>query len=190
MGLMLAGIALYARRRPNADTCRRASAAIKFVSAAVVPWLLLEDMRGKPGRRAVATAAGAAALVAAPCVAAFLPFWSGGSTFQGIRRVYELQGAHTASAGALLRLGATAILYLGLTAWLWRTRVPGRFLAAWSIFALALPCLALPTWFAWYLLWALCVSLTRWDRTHLAISTACFVVSVFHCQLYAMPVAG
>ena len=203
VALLLVAVALHAQRRPIAAFLLLGlSAGIKFVSLALAPWLVLEQIAGWRPREVVRTVCVASALMLAPSILAYVPFWSGAATFQGMRRVVEIQTGHAAAVAPdstespspqfdpnlLLHLGPAALLYLGLTVVVARSRRVGSSTAPWVVFAFALPFLALPSWFAWYLSWSCLLSLTRWDRLHCALSVAGAAVSILVLSMYAVAI--
>ncbi len=209
MALLLAGLACIARRwRWAGYLLVGFSAAVKFVSFAIVPWLLLESLRGQRLRRAAGVACAAAALILAPTVVGFAPFWSGPRTLGGAFEVYEARAGspgkrvpaveelpersgETASRswhGLAARLAALAALYLGLSVWIWRSRPPGPYLAAWVVFSAILWLVVMPLGFAWYLAWPSTIALVRWNRLHVALILACSIAAYVVMMVYAVPV--
>lgn len=187
IALLLWAVALHASGRAYACyLVLGLSAGIKFVSVALAPWLVLEQIAGLRPRAAARTLFVAAGLVLAPALVAFLPFWAGAEMFAGMGRVVELQ---TGGAGPSLLMGLVpaAVVYLALTVFVARSRMPGKASAAWVVFAGSLPFLALPSWFAWYLTWSCLLALTRWDRLHCALSAAGAVLSLLVMSMYAVP---
>jgi hypothetical protein len=210
VALMLSGLALYAKgQKLSAYFVLGLSAGVKFVTAGILPWILLDDIRRRPFRGALATAALSSLIFAAPNVLGFVPFWRGMDTFRGISSVYTVQTRGNSPAltdapaegeaqttGASPRLffesltikhWALVFTYVVLTIALWRRPSSGGHLSAWSLFALGLCSLAAPVWFPWYTLWAWSVSLTRWNRPHLALSCACLMMSIYLVVQYADP---
>lgn len=193
MGLLLAALACHSRNRSAAAYLLVGlSAGIKFVSAAIVPWLVLEHAAGQPPRRVAGHAAMAGALVVAPTVLGYVPFWDGLKTWSSIGEIFRIQGGAAVETGAgpgkLLARGLILLaLYFGLSVWLWRWPTSGRHLAAWVVFSAALPLLGMPILFAWYLLWPSIVSLTRWDRLHVALTGALLFAAYVLQLAYATP---
>lgn len=183
MALLLAGLAYYTRGRPWAGyLLMGCSAAIKFLGAAIVPWVLMDQVRGLEPRKAVKTALVAGGLVLLPGVLSYLPLQGGGGLVTGASRVYGLQQGGSVAMKAVVLI----VLYLGLTLALLRGG-QGRFLAAWVVFASALAAILMPVLFAWYVVWPLSVSLARWDSLHRKLT---FVVSLVACwllMLYSIP---
>jgi alpha-1,6-mannosyltransferase len=198
VGLMLAGLALSCKKRPLAGfLLLGCSAAIKFVSAAIAPWLLLDVLRFRRPRRALATSLLAGALVVGPTVAAFAPFWAGSRTLEGAGFAYRMSESAVRSDASpatsipsrIAGLWPLFVVYLGLSGWLWLRPSPGRYLGVWAIFSASVPFLGMPTVFPWYLTWSCSASLTRWDPLHVRISVACLAVAAVLVGLYAVPVA-
>ncbi len=92
VALMLGGIALCQKRRPGIGYALLGlSAGIKFVTASIVPWVILEQVRRQPPRERFTTVALALALVLAPSVLGYATFRAELRGFDGIRTVFERQ---------------------------------------------------------------------------------------------------
>jgi len=205
VALMLAGIALCQKRRPRAGYLLVGlSIGIKFVTAAVVPWLLIELVRQRPHRRLAATAL-ALGLTLAPTLIGYAAFRVHTNALAGIKAVFEHQlagmegTASTAESGSIAtsstasvsasilpRVGVLLVVYAVLSLAVWRSSVAGMYLSCWALFTLTLIVIGAPVAFAWYMIWPFSASLVRWDKYGIIISSACAVLSIFLLARYTV----
>jgi hypothetical protein len=179
MSLMLTGVACHLRGHKSAGyLLLGCSAGVKYLTASVVPWLLLRDTTSL--RSSLRAIAAALALMLLPNVASYAVFWRGAHTFDGLREVYvqrtdapepSASGHGAAAAGGAraqaarrsplstwLRLGALVLVYAGLTVLVVRAGGPSL-LPAWAAFALAVVWIGMPIIFAWYMVWPIAAAL-------------------------------
>ncbi|MDP2183165.1 MAG: hypothetical protein Q8K99_11435 [Actinomycetota bacterium] len=176
VALMLAGIALVLRSSWKLGfLVLGVSVGVKFVSLAIVPWLVLEMVRRMSWRRAAGRTAVSGVLVLAPVLLALLPFWTGPGTLWGLGAMYNTRS----SGDTTMRAGVVFVvfLYAVLTVWVWRGRGE-RLAPAWTLWSTAGILFAIPGILPWYLSWPTSVTLTRWDRRQAVISVACMVLGV------------
>ncbi len=176
VALMLAGIALAVRYSWQLGyLVLGLSVGVKFVSLAIVPWLIIEQVRRMAWRRALGRAVAAAGLVLAPMLAALLPFWAGLGTLSGVGAMYAARSSGGTASGAGVLF--VVLLYAAMTVWVWRG--PGDRLApAWTAWSIAGILFAIPGILPWYLSWPISVTLTRWDRRQTVLSAACAVLGM------------
>src|SRR5262249_24967376 len=157
-----------------------------FVTLALVPWLLIEQGRGRRLAPFLREALIAGALVLVPIVVCYMPFWAGPATFSGPRSQYALDTDPAAAArsaevmswltahgtpGPLARLAPLVLwqwpallLYGVLTVWVWQSRRAGVTLAAWVAFAVSMARFRPRVWlFPWYFFRPTAVALCRWE---------------------------
>lgn len=177
VALLLAGLALMSGRRwPLGFLVLGLSVGVKYMSLAIVPWLVLEQVRKMPPRRALTRAGASFALVLAPVALALLPFWEGAGTLSALTRMYSERAGHDSAIGVGLLL--VAGLYAAFSVWVWRG--PGdRTVAAWTVWSTCGILFAIPGVLPWYLSWPTGVAVTRWDRRQVALTVACLAVSAY-----------
>ncbi|MDZ4063825.1 MAG: hypothetical protein U1E22_04070 [Coriobacteriia bacterium] len=176
VALMLAGIALVLRSSWRLGfMVLGVSVGVKFVSLAIVPWLVLELVHQMPWRRALGRGAASVGLVLAPVLLALMPFWTGPGTLWGLGAMYNTRS----SGDSAVRVGVVfvVLLYVALTAWVWRGR-GDRLAPAWTLWSTAGILFAIPGILPWYLSWPTSVTLTRWNRRQMILSAACMVLGV------------
>ena len=203
IALLLAGIACCQKERPRAGYLLVGlSIGIKFVSAAIVPWLILEQIRRQrqPWLAPVALAIG---LSLTPTVLGYLAFSAQTNPLDGIRTVFARQVAADRTAapasvatgnnpstpsrsGVLPRAGLLLAVYAALTLMVWRSAVPGRYLACWALFTLTLVVIGAPVPFAWYMIWPFSAAVVRWDQYARVVTATCVVLSVFLLAQYTL----
>jgi hypothetical protein len=207
--LMLGGIALCARGRSKSGYLLLGlSVGIKFVTAAIVPWLILRQLSRQPRHTRLAAAALAAGLTLAPTLIGYSIFQVNRNVLDGIAAVYEHQttGGRTVSTTtdvapspvaaasdrtgtALSRFVVLLIVYGGLTLAIWRFDDPALYLSCWAIFSMCLAIFGAPVVFAWYMVWPMSASLIRWDRLGLRVNLACATLAVLVVLRYSIPYA-
>jgi hypothetical protein len=210
MALTLAALCLFMRGRyPAAILLLGVSIAVKYITVALVPWLLLEQLAQKRPLARVRVILATAVLALGPLVAAFAPFWRGPATIAGIltharwgtkkaveagqgpldflTRLLRQTGMSAASCQAIApliaRFGPLLAFYGVLTAWVWRHRGEGKWLTAWVAFAGWLV-FSSDVYFPWYFCWPFMASLCSWDRIHRAMSAACIGIALFLMLIY------
>jgi hypothetical protein len=204
IALMLAGIVFCQRERPRAGYLLVGlSIGIKFVSAAIVPWLILEQIRRHRRQPWLAPAVLAIVLSLTPTVLGYLAFSAQTNPLAGIRTVFARQVAADEPAspasvptqsnpstpsrsGALPRVGLLLAVYAALTLMVWRSAVPGRYLSCWALFSLTLVVIGAPVPFAWYMIWPFSVAVLRWDSYARVVTASCVVLSLFLLVQYAI----
>jgi len=184
MALLLAGIALVVRRSWIGWPVIGLSVGIKFITIAIVPWLIFRYVRTMPRRTALLWAAAALGLVMAPILVAFVPFLGGGDVFRGIGTVWSAKasGHPGASLGLLVCVG----MYVATSVWLLRGREDDRVAAAWTMWAMTAALLLTPILLPWYLSWPTALTLTRWDRRQRWLTASCFVVGAWFAVRYTI----
>jgi len=202
IALMLAGIAFCQKERPRAGYLLVGlSIGIKFVTAAIVPWLILEQIRGHRRQAWLAPVVLAVGLSLAPTLIGYLAFSAQTNPLTGITTVFARQiAADKPSApisaaiernpstpsrrGALPRVGLLLAVYAALTLMVWRSGVPGRYLSCWALFSLTLVVIGAPVPFAWYMIWPFSAAVLRWDKHARVVTATCVVLSVFLLAQY------
>jgi hypothetical protein len=207
VALMLAGIALWQKGRTRAGYLLVGlSIGIKFVSAAIVPWLIMEQVVRRKGQRQLAATGLALGLMLAPTAAGYAAFRVNTNALAGIGAVVEHQiGGSQATVpasdaavseqsptrpttlGVVPRIAVLLAVYAVLSLAVWRSSVPGMYLSCWALFCMTLIVVGAPVAFAWYMIWPLSASLIRWDRYGVTISVACAVLSIFLLARYTAP---
>jgi len=202
IALMLAGIALCQKERPRAGYLLVGlSIGIKFVSAAIVPWLILVQIRRHRREPWLAPVVLAVVLSLTPTVLGYLAFSAQTNPLAGIGTVFARQvGAVETTAavaagtnqstssrsGALPRMSLLLAVYAALTLMVWRSAVPGRYLSCWALFSLTLVVIGAPVPFAWYMIWPFSVAVLRWDKYARVVTATCVVLSVFLLAQYTL----
>jgi hypothetical protein len=208
VALMLGGITLCQKGRQRVGYLLLGlSIGIKFVSAAVVPWLIWQQVSRLPPRERLASAALALGLVLAPSVVGYAAFRAETRAFDGIKAVFEHQTAgiqKTTSTNAppdgnaaleptgrslLPRFGILLLVYAALSIAVWRSEVSGFYLACWAVFCVTLIVIGVPVAFAWYMVWPFSASLVRWDRFSMRVTLCCVALSVVLLVRYTVPYA-
>jgi alpha-1,6-mannosyltransferase len=183
--------------------CLAVATLVKPLALVIGPLLLVAALR-RP-RRAYRDAAWGAGLAAGLVVLAYLPFWAGPSTLQGLSRGYMF----TASPAELLLLALqkaglalepamrfamgvpTALFLLTLAALLWATWSGRLDVVSAAVGVLFLYCLLAAHWFnPWYLLWLAPLAAlvpTRPPRA-LGIAFTLLAPAVYLLQYEALPV--
>ena len=187
--LMLSGIALCLKGRTRVGYLLLGlSIGIKFVSAAIVPWLIVQEVSRQPRGKRFVAAAVALGLVLAPIVVGYAAFHVQTNVFDGIKTVYEHQTAG-GTPSVLWRLAVLLLLYGVLSIAVWRFDTPGLYLSCFALFTMTLIVIGAPVPFAWYMVWPLGASLVRWDRFGLKVNLACTALAVLLLLSYTMPYA-
>ena len=195
VALMLASIAVMEKGRSRVGFLLLGlSVGVKFITASLVPWLLIEQLsRGRHHRR-LATAALMLGLVLAPSLAGTSCSVGEQTRSPGSRRYSSARSrqdvavpADTGSSQptATERIGMAAarraailiLIYAVLSLALRRSTVPGMYLSYRALFSLTLIVIGAPVPFAWYMVWPLSASLLRWDRYGILVTAACVVMS-------------
>jgi len=182
--LMLAGIALVLKSSWLGWPVIGLSVGVKFVTLAIVPWLIYRQVRAMPLPRAMGHALAVIALVAAPLVLFFVPYWSGSGTLGGIPAVWSAKAA--GNSGASIGVVVSGLVYLAVSFWLWRGRDDDRVAPAWTVWALSFALLGMPIVLPWYLSWASALTFTRWDRRQRWLTAGCIVVAIAYTLRYSM----
>jgi hypothetical protein len=205
VALMLGGIALCQKGRHRVGYLLLGlSVGIKFVSAAIVPWLIWQQVSRQLPRERLATTALALGLVLAPSVVGYTAFRAETRVFDGIKTVFEHQTAGvetTAGRDGIaplapggkrslwLRLGQLLLVYAALSLVVWRSEVSASYLSCWALFCLTLIVIGVPVAFAWYMVWPFSASLVRWDRFGLCVTLCCVALSIALLVQYTVPYA-
>lgn len=185
-------VAAADRRWGRAFALVGAGAAIKFIPLLLAPWLAVRASRDGAPRareRPVVFWASAAAMLLAPLVLGYLPFWHGAETFAGLhQRWIANRGAPGAPAtwrttAALVALGAA--YGIGLR---WSARDLRGVAAAWVGVSMLTFVLLAASWYPWYWIWPFSMALVRWDRRGQAVSLVLFCVVAGFTVLYAAAV--
>ena len=210
MLLLLTGVLfLMKKQHITGSLALGASIGIKFISVLVVPWLVWEYTRGRNALGRASLVAVSCLLALAPCVVCYLPFWHGTALFQGAAHRWHWGMSWSAAAKqttltywltrglpdvwmdrvALFLTGPIPVLVvsLALSLWILRKGREGSALTAWIILAGCLALLTMGVPFPWYLTWAWAASLVRWDRAHIALSAAYFVIGFVCTFAYTIP---
>jgi hypothetical protein len=208
VAVMLAGLAAHARGARRAGYILVGlSAGVKFITLALVPWMIVSDVREHSASRAGAAAIIALGLALAPTVVAYAAFWEGRATFEGIRRVYEQKidvgsdgpetsigrgtyAARRERVGFVTRLVLLGLLHAGVTLAILRRPANDMPLAGWSWFALLLAWVVMPVTFCWYMIWPWSTTLTRWSAPNRPVLIASGVLSLFLTWVYTVRLAG
>lgn len=158
------------------------SVGIKFITLAIVPWLLWEH-RGRLKKPLAACAVAAALLL--PTVVTFAPYWNGMGTLSAIihrgeASVVPTNVANTVStytklstASSLQRYAPAIIAFLLLSIVVMTVRTQAWWLAAWTLLAIVLTLVLLPIRFPWYGAWTWTTAAARWNRQHGHLSAFC-----------------
>jgi len=201
LGLLMVGAVCYFEKRYTlALVCLALSVGVKPITLALLPWVLLDYGRGRPWRQTLAASLAASALVLGVLALSFGPLWAGPATLDAMRQratfgltpgvaardlqVHAFLASHGAGPGlasaltSLYQNRLLAVIYLALSALLWRGRVAGGWLTAWALFSAALMFLLLVPAFPWYIAWFWPFCLLRWDRWHLGLSLACLLLAL------------
>ena len=170
--------------------------AVKFLPFALVPWIVLRDLRARPRpwrvlARDVVDILGHALTAALPTVLAFLPYWAGRSTLHGLEMRWTSSQTTAACAHTALGIEAATLLavYLAATAWSARGEA-ARLLVAWMSLAAIVFLVAAGLWLPWYLAWIWIVALTSWDRRSVVVSHLVFCLAVALTLRYSVPSGG
>ena len=184
VALMLVGIALSQQGRPRAGYLLVGlSIGIKFVTAAIVPWLIMDQLFWERRHGRLAAAALALGLILAPSLVGYAAFGVHTNAMDGIKAVVAPGGV---GIGMLPRLGVLLLVYAVLSLAVWRFSVPGMYLSCWALFCLTLIFIGAPVSFAWYMVWPFSASLIRWDRYGVAITATCAPLSAFLLARYTV----
>lgn len=182
--LLLAGIALVLRSSWLGWPVIGLSVGVKFVTLAIVPWLIYRQVRSMRLSRAVTHAAAAIALVVAPLALFFVPYWKGSGTLGGIPAVWSAKAAGHSGAG--IGVIISGLVFLAASYWVWRGREDDRVAPAWTVWALSFALLAMPIVLPWYLSWASALTFTRWDRRQRWLTAGCIVAAIAYTLRYSM----
>jgi alpha-1,6-mannosyltransferase len=177
VALMLTGVALVVRSSwKTGYLVIGLSVGVKFVTLAIVPWLILEQVRSMPWSRAGKRAAASIGLVLLPMLCAFAPFWTGLGTLAGLNTVYNTRSSGDAAA----RLGGlfVIVLYGAMTVWVHRGR-GDRLAPAWTVWSAAAILFAIPGILPWYWSWPTAMTLTRWDVRQRILSAGCCLLGLY-----------
>ena len=212
MALALIGAALVLNKRYIlGDLLIGCSVGVKYVTAPILPWLIVERLRGKRPREIALLALLAIVIVLGPTILCFAPFWQGADTFAGLgsRWSQPQTPADRDHSSATLGVGPTEpgtvkrfsgfssaiarqwplmIVFLILSLWVYLRGSEGSWLTAWALLSWCVIVWATGVRFPWYLVWPWAAALTRWDRPHIGISSVCFCAAVFLMMMYTIPV--
>ena len=185
VALMLAGIALVLRGSWQAGyLVLGLSVGVKYVSAAIVPWVVIEQIRSMSPSAAVRRATAAIALTLLPLLLAFVPYGAGLRAASGVGAVYS-----TRSSGdvvAIAGMAAGALIYLVATVWIWRGK-GDRLAPAWTVWSTAAALWMMPgTMLPWYMTWPTGLTFTRWDRRQVVLSATCSALGLYWMLHYVV----
>lgn len=209
MLLLLCGILLLLReKRAVGFLMLGLSFGVKFVTAPMLCWMLMEQSRGKrivEGARR--TGIGALAMIV-PCILCYAPFWHGMAIFSGAAHRWRwgliwssaskhatitywlaklMPGREDRIASFLTSPWPVFVIFLALTAWIWRRRGERDSLIAWPVLAGCLALFTMGVPFPWYFMWGWTVSLLRWNRAHLAMSGVFLLAGFIATMGYTVP---
>jgi len=186
VALLLVGAVLYFENKyVAAALCLGLSVGIKPITIFLLPWAMLDYSRGRTWRQTLTAALAASALVLLPLALSFIHLWAGPETLAAMHKRAAFDQHHA----SVVRV-ALALLYLGLSAWLWKRYAAGGWLTAWALFSAAMMFLLLVPVFPWYIIWFWPIFLLRWDRWHLGLSAACLALSLVFVTRYGMVSPG
>lgn len=204
--LMLGGIALCLKGRSRTGYLLLGlSVGIKFVTAAIVPWLILQQLSRRPPGKRLGTAVLAVVLVLAPIVIGFAVFRVQARALDGIKAIYARQtaGVHqrpSDSNGAraipaaspltpttVIRWTSIVLVYVGLSIAVWRSPHPNLYLSCWAAFSLTLIIIGAPAAFAWYTVWPFSTASIAWDRFGVKVNLASAVLAGLLLTAYTVP---
>lgn len=176
------------------------SVGVKSITIVLLPWALMEYGRGRPWKQKLIALLAACALVAVPLLVCYGRLWGGANTFAAMnaRSFYHMSpatlaqdhhfylwlkahGVQDALASPLVTLfqdRMAVAVYAVLSLWLLRRRESGSWLTGWIFLAPCLMLILMGLPFPWYIIWFWPVCLLRWDRLHLSLSAACFIMSL------------
>jgi alpha-1,6-mannosyltransferase len=207
VALMLSGIALCLKGRARIGYfVVGLSIGIKFVTAAIVPWLIIRQLSRQPAAKRLSTGVLALGLAFLPTLVAYAAFQVRTNALDGIKAVYEHQTdgvqetPSTTDASrsrpipapggrgprALWRAVALILVYGALTLVVWRFDATGVDLLCWAIFSMALVLIGTPVPFPWYMVWPLSGALIRWDRLGVKVNLACAALTVMLLVQYTV----
>lgn len=201
IGFLLVGAMFYLEKKYLlAALFLGLSVGVKSITIVLLPWALMEYGWGRPWKQKILATLTACALVAVPLIVCYGKLWGGADTFAAMnaRSLYRISAAALAQdhqfyvwlrahgigdtlASPLVTLYQDRLavaVYAGLTLWLLRRRERGAWLTGWALLAPCLMLLLMGLPFPWYIIWFWPVCLLRWDRLHLSLSVACFVMSL------------
>jgi hypothetical protein len=178
VALLVAGLALVAQRHPRIGfLVVGLSVAVKFVTVAIVPLLLVRELKGKRLRAALREGAALSGLSALPVIALGAPFLIGADPLTGIAMLFGARAS--TGGGTVLHVGLLAVLYVMALVWLLRdSQEPGRFTTAWVAWSAMSLHFAFPGTLPWYLSWPAGVAVTQWDRRSVAITCAVMLLAL------------
>ena len=156
---------------------------VKYITVAIVPWIILEQVRTMPWRDALRRASAMAALVAAPVIAGFAPFIQKAGPLAAVEVMFKSRnrGSGAALEGMLL----IAVLYVLLSIWIARGR-GDRLAASWTVWSIVAIQRAIPGILPWYFSWPMAMTLTRWDERQLFITSASALFGLYWMLHYMM----
>jgi hypothetical protein len=207
VALMLGGIALYLKGRSHLGYFLIGlSVGIKFVTAAIVPWLIIRQLTRQPSANRFRTAVLALGLAFVPTLLAYAAFHVRTNALDGIKAVYEHQtdaiqetpsttdasrsrptpGPSGRAPRTLQRAAVLMLLYGVLTVVVWRFDAAGLDLSCWAIFSMTLILIGTPVPFPWYMVWPLSGSLIRWDRIGVKVNLACAALALMLLVQYTV----
>ncbi|BDI32808.1 hypothetical protein CCAX7_48590 [Capsulimonas corticalis] len=176
---LLAAALLQERKPLLGGLALGVSIGVKFVTLALLPWLLIDLWKSsQPKMARVSAMAAFCAGAAAPVILCFAPFWHGLATLGALanrNQVIQKAGASATDASHGLHHGVLfsalhehqtiLILYAALTIAVALFRIRDGWVWAWTIFSSAFIYYSMGIWFPWYLLWPWLVMLACGART-------------------------
>jgi hypothetical protein len=201
MALMLAGIALHAGGRSWLGyLLMGSSAAVKFVTASMIPLVIIRQLKGRRASQRWMPLALAAALSILPAAFGYGVLWRGAQTFEGVRTVYDQRvraneegrvepASRSRIGGVALRALLLAALYAGLVVFVAGDTRADTLMWAWACFAVAVIWIAMPVIFSWYFAWPLAASLTSWAAVSRRVSLVCAILAAVMLLVYTVPLS-
>jgi len=210
MMMLLIGVWLWLEKRSvPAAVALGISVGVKFITAPILFWMLLDRVHRKGITEKLAKPGGLAILSFVPLALCYLPFWHGAALLAGASHRwrwgtiwssaskqatptywlerYLLPGRTEQIATFLTGPWPILLPAVVLTLWLWLRKAKDGWLTAWVMFAGCLALFTMGVPFPWYFIWGWMVSLLRWNRAHIILSGAYFVLGLVVTMGYTIP---
>jgi len=207
MGLALLAVLLVLKGKWTAGLVSLGlSVSVKFITLAILPWLVIRRLRGRPLREQAPLAALMVLIALTPIVLLYVPLWDGGAPIKGMQSQsacglkattgFQAAGLFLENAGAPKVVASAAVatlsrwwlilLYVGLTAWIWRSKDQANWMVAWIVFSGCVAFFVVKARFPWYFVCPWMLTLTRWDRAYRFLSCACFGFGMVLTMFYGV----